>query len=103
MKRSAITIASIFSLACATYGQKIDFSLVEQLQTGISTKEDAIKLLGKPNVVSVGDNGLTVMNWTYAHANSITGKSESSHLTLIFDKYGKLLRKTTGEFNGQNS
>jgi hypothetical protein len=91
------------TISCASFGREIDFTQADKLQPGVSTRADAEKLLGKPNSVSTGSNGMTVCVWMYSHANSFTGKSEAQSLSLVFGADGKLVRKNQSTMNGRTS
>lgn len=98
MKFLIPTITILASLSCASFGHKIDLSLVDQLQPGISTRDDAERLFGKPTGVSIGSNGITVLVWSYSSA--VLGTVEARSLSLVFGPDGKLQRKSHTEVKG---
>lgn len=109
MKQYWIAAAVGLSLSCATIGMKIDTTVVEKFRIGVTTKEDAIKLLGPPTSTTVSDSAdntikeagpMTILIWTYAHATAFTG-AEATSVALWFDSKGLLFRKTTTSNNTQ--
>ena len=98
MKGLLASIVLLLSFACATHGRPVDPAAVSQLQPGVSTVEDAIRMLGKPTGTSTGVNGVTVLVWMYSRANALTGNTEASSLSLVF-KDGKLARKSVSEID----
>lgn len=94
MKRTLI-IPAIALVSCATVGTKIDPSAIETLKVGVTTKEDAIKMFGKPTGTTISTEG-TLLHWAYAHASSF-GNAESSAVVLKFGPDGKLIGKSTTE------
>lgn len=49
-------------------GQPFDYTLVNQIEKGKSTKADVESLLGKPYYTGVGENGKS--SWTYSYSEN---------------------------------
>lgn len=49
MKRTLVLLLCLGLCGCATYGKPIDKSAVEQMQKGVTTKEEVIKKFGQPD------------------------------------------------------
>ena len=82
--------ASFMLLSCMTVGNKFDISKVDQLQPGISTEDDAIKLFGNPTSVSTNpDNKHELLQWIYSQGTLVGGNG--AHLAISFDKNGKMI------------
>lgn len=94
MRKEIAVLGLVLALACATVGRKMDLSLVDRLQPGISTQADAVALLGQPTAV-VKDGQLTSLSWAYAHANAF-GHAEVQTVTLTFGPDGKLVHSVQG-------
>jgi len=91
------TIATIAVLVagCASFGEDFDLAAVDQLQPGVSTIEDAKKLLGEPQSVAKTANGITVYVWMHSKANGLTGNSSAQSASLAFGPDGKMLKNST--------
>jgi len=65
MKRYALCILALFLVGCATAGgRKIDSSAADKIKKGVSTKEDVVALLGKPQLESEHD-GISIFTYIY--------------------------------------
>ena len=99
---------------CASVGRKIDQSKVEQIQRGVSTREDVRKLIGSLDSMTKDSDRREI--WTYFYS-SATSKPESfipivgafaggvnmrtQHTMIFFGEDGKVERYTssTGELS----
>ena len=91
VKALPIVALAIALAGCATVNHDIDLSQVDQLTEGVSTKEDAVRLFGKPTSVTLL-NGTTTYGWGYAHATAF-GATTGKYLSLGFDSSGHLITK----------
>jgi len=100
MKRLFLPLCFTLLLApaCATMGHQIDPAQVEAVTVGVTTKEQALKMLGTPTATSVTTNGMTTMIWSYAHAVVFAG-AKSSSVYLSFGADGVLTNKTVSGTN----
>ena len=93
--RTVLPLAAlIVCVGCATVGTKIDASSVNLLKVGVTSKADAIALLGNPRTVSETSNGTSMLIWAYAHVQTF-GSHESSSVVLTFGADGLLTGKTS--------
>ena len=54
-------------MSCASTGKTIDQDKLSQIKEGVSTKEDVIKILGKPEMINLNSDSKQMM--TYYHFN----------------------------------
>jgi len=97
---TAIAVTAALA-GCASYGEKFDPALIDQLQPGVSTVEDAVALLGPYNGQSVMPDGTRIYTWMYSSANSLTGRSEARSVGLSFRPDGRLLTKSQSSTQGR--
>src|ERR1700683_3430355 len=81
----------LFLAACASQGHPFDMEKAHDLQPGVSTIEDAERLIGKPVSVTHNANGHTVLIWTYAYATGL-GPGGAKQLIIPFDETGTMIR-----------
>ena len=103
-KNSIIRVGAIACLAlslllsaCASRGTDFDPQLVDQLKPKVTKLEEAIQLLGKPNMVSKQADGTKVAQWM--HVSVKMGSSASKTVMVSFDKNDvmvKLLQQSQG-------
>ena len=77
---------------CMTSGVKFTMAEVESLQPGVTTKDEAIALLGKPTSRSTMADGSELLQWMYSEAIYIA--AESRHVAILFGRDGRMLRIT---------
>lgn len=97
----AAIVATIAIAGCASFGDEFDPSLIDQLQPGVSTVDEAVALLGPYSRESVGANGVHAYVWSYSAANGFTGKSSAKVVSLAFGPDGKLLTKSRNSTEGK--
>lgn len=83
----AVTLA-----ACVTVGKKFDIDKVDQLQPGISTTSDAIRLLGPTTSESSMQGNAKLLQWQYSQGTLAGGSG--AHVAILFDANGKMVRVT---------
>ncbi len=90
--RNLITIALLVLAvgACASAGTKFDMSQVDAMTPGVTTFDDAVKVMGKPTSQQFTAEGKMVSVWVYAAA--IMGSASSRSVSIGFDKDGKMIR-----------
>lgn len=83
---------AVFALvACATTGTKFDPAKADQLRPQVSTRADAIELLGKPANETFLADSTTILLWMHS-TGTAWGSGKSGYLSALFDKHGKLVR-----------
>lgn len=75
---------------CVTSGSKFTMAEVQSLQPGVSTKAEAIALLGPPTSVSVMGDGSELLQWMYTEVVYIAG--EGRHVAILFGRDGRMIR-----------
>lgn len=66
--------AALLFTGCVTSGRKIDQTKVDQIQKGVTTRDEVKKLLGAPDQIIRDANGNTTFQYHYVRA---TAKGES--------------------------
>jgi|GraSoiStandDraft_44_1057316.scaffolds.fasta_scaffold348513_2 hypothetical protein len=81
MRNATRVAALVFALGCAHTGG-VNPHQVKELTPGVSTRADAEKLFGPPEVVTVASDGNTHCTWTYSAYPNL--KSRNKALVLSF-------------------
>jgi hypothetical protein len=89
---AALVVICILAAGCATVGRQFELAQLSQLQPGVSTVGDAVKLFGPPMSESTLPNDTTLLQWRYTHVTpaGIT----SVHAAVLFDSTGTMIRVT---------
>lgn len=90
--RLALLAAVLLLPACVSVGGGFDIARVEQLKPGVSTVDDAIRVLGTPMAESTLPSGARILQWNAARAG-IFGAT-ASHAAILFDENGVMTRVT---------
>lgn len=85
--------------ACTTIGKKFDIAKVDQLEPGVSTIADAVKLLGPSTAESSLANNSKLLQWQYSQGSIVA--SSGAHVAILFDQAGRMVR-ITHKFNLNN-
>ena len=64
MKRIVILLC-LSLIGCATSGKLINQDKLSQIKEGITTKEEVINLLGKPDMISLGSDAKEIIMYTH--------------------------------------
>jgi hypothetical protein len=89
--RTPYSIVAMVALAgCASVGQDFSMADVDAMQPGITTFQDAVAKLGKPNSTSMSGDGRTASSWVRVTAG--LGGSSNKTVIIVFDKDGKMIR-----------
>lgn len=90
--RSAIMclVSAVVLGACAVVGTNFDPKLVDQLKPYVTTRDEAERLLGKPNDIARYPNGTVLLQWSYFAA--IGGINSHKHAAVLFDADGVMIR-----------
>ncbi len=86
------TVSALILAACASYGRNFDMNALDSLTPGETTMQEAIAKLGKPTATHKQPNGDTVLGWSYATSNLISG-AETKSASIIFSPDGKMKQK----------
>ena len=79
-------------VGCASVGTDFDANQADQLQVNVTTKAEAVKILGQPRATTVTSEGISVYVWSFAHAVVFAGAT-SKAIYLTFNKDDILIRK----------
>lgn len=85
---AAIAFASLGG--CMTSGVKFTMAEVASLQPGVTTIDEAIRVLGQPTARSSYGDGGEFLQWQYTEVVYIAG--ESRHVGILFDRNGRMVR-----------
>lgn len=100
--RNTMLVAVLALLsACATVGNDIDLSKLDQLEVNVSTVDDAVALFGQYSTQAVGPGGIQTYGWSYARTNGFSGRNESRALFLSFGADGRLLQKSASDLSSR--
>lgn len=83
-------VLSLTLTACMTVGSKFDPNVLDSMQPGVTTLQDASTSLGKPTSISAAPGGGTLLQWIYSQGSLIGGSG--AHIAVLFDKDGKMVR-----------
>jgi outer membrane protein assembly factor BamE (lipoprotein component of BamABCDE complex) len=93
----SVTIAATALLSgCYSQGHDFDSSKASQIQKGVTTEAELVHLFGAPTSRGLDENGMTMLTWSYTHADMATayGLSEvkMKGLMVFLDKDGKVVK-----------
>lgn len=91
MRIQSLLLSVVLLTACTTVGNKFDMDKVHQLQPGMSTRQDAIALLGAPTRIINSSTGKTALEWRYAQGTAL-GTGSAAHATIVFGSDNKMIR-----------
>ena len=76
--------------ACASSGTKIEVAQVDQIKTGITTKNDMMRMFGPPLSQTYTSEGKMMMMWFYNYVGAFGVGMENQSLAVLFDESGKV-------------
>jgi len=85
-------LAALFAsiAACASVGTSFQDDNLAQLQPGVTTLQDAERILGAPpSQTLIGAGGKSVSIWRYVASNGMTGNTTIKEASLVFSPDGK--------------
>lgn len=92
MKKSLTVLLAIFIAGCISFGRPIDQADLDQVESGVTTKAQVIKLMGDPDKISRNND---IITFIYTHTTSQPGMGTSASgsinyitqkVTISFDK-----------------
>ena len=87
-------VSGLLTGACASSGTNFDQTRADQLQPGLSTREDAVKALGKPNNELFNTDSTVILTWMQTKS-SAGGAGKSRHQSIMFHKDGRMVKLLT--------
>jgi outer membrane protein assembly factor BamE (lipoprotein component of BamABCDE complex) len=94
MKLLALVLVALLLGRCvySQIGNRFDISKINQLQPGISTEQDAIRLFGQPvSTTTNPQNDHQLLIWSYAYGTALATGGRAK-LAISFDANGKMLK-----------
>ncbi|MGA9109461.1 MAG: outer membrane protein assembly factor BamE [Smithella sp.] len=85
MKKPLTVLLAIFIAGCVSFGRPIDQADLDQIQRGVTTKAQVIKLLGDPDKISKKNNIITFI-YTHTTSQAGTGTGASGDINYITQK-----------------
>ncbi len=83
---------AICTAGCAQVGHKFDTAVIAELQPGLSTETDAIRLLGPPMTKSIRTDGAHALQWAYGASGAFGAGANAANAIILFDADGKMIR-----------
>ncbi|MFZ1038009.1 MAG: outer membrane protein assembly factor BamE [Smithella sp.] len=91
MKKPLTLLLAIFIAGCVSFGRPIDQADLDQIERGVTTKSQVIKLLGDPNKISKNNN---IITFIYTHTTSQPGMGTGASSVVNY-----ITQKVTISFN----
>lgn len=91
MKRYCILLATVCLTACATSGTKFEMSDANAMRPGVTTYQDAVGKLGKPNGMRMAPDGSRSVLWSWAQVDLFT-QGQARAVRILFDKDSRMIR-----------
>lgn len=89
---TALAGLCLSTAACVTSGPHFTMAEVQSLQPGVTTKDEAIALLGGASSVSDMGDGSTLVQWLYVIGTPYGGAGR--HVSILFGSDGRMVRIT---------
>ena len=101
MKKAVCILVTLLVIGCASYGNILitDESLVSQIIVSETTREQVIGLFGKPTSESIGNDGSSVMTYSYNKRLAYRLTTEGQRATLIIELKDGVVSKVTKSKN----
>lgn len=91
-------VGCFISGCTTTLGHQIDQSSYQQIRKGVSTKDDVMELLGKPNQEIENENGTSIFVYTFTkYSHGIYGLGagvDTQSVTIKFNSKGIVISKS---------
>jgi hypothetical protein len=87
---TALAGLCLSTAACITSGPHFTMAEAQSLRPGVTTRDEAIALLGGPNSISAMPGGSTLVQWLYLAATPYA--SESRHVSILFGPDNRMIR-----------
>jgi hypothetical protein len=83
-----IALAAALLLSCVYQGARFDYEKIPQIQDGVTTQDDVLRLLGQPFEVRrvTGAEGM-FLAWVYRY---IPARGEGAVLEIVFNSAGRV-------------
>ena len=102
MKKLTLLLLPFFLAGCASVGNEMDMSQMDNIEKGETTKAQLLEWFGSPMTVGIDSEGQTMATWIYSAAKSnLIGKMETrlQQLVVIYDENDVVKQFTFNENN----
>ncbi len=69
-KLFCVVAAASLLYGCVSVGHQLDQAKVEQIKKGVTTREQVLQLVGKPDQMTRDGDGIVTFQYVYVHASA---------------------------------
>jgi hypothetical protein len=102
MKKVLTLVAVCLLAACSTFGKPVTQAQLDQIQQGVTTKDDLLSSFGKPLTVTKNSDGTQIMSWGYAKVGFAGSSYSNQALSVVLDYSGKVASFTSSDTSTPN-
>lgn len=102
MKKVFTLVAVCLLAACSTFGKPVTQAQLDQIQQGVTTKDDLLSSFGKPLTVTKNSDGTQIMSWGYAKVGFAGSSYSNQALSVVLDSSGKVTSFTSSDTSTPN-
>lgn len=102
MKKVFTLVAVCLLAACSTFGKPVTQAQLDQIQQGVTTKDDLLRSFGKPLTVTKNSDGTQIMSWGYAKVGFAGSSYSNQALSVVLDSSGKVTSFTSSDTSTPN-
>ena len=102
MKKVFTLVAVCLLAACSTFGKPVTQAQLDQIQQGVTTKDDLLSSFGKPLSVTKNSDGTQIMSWGYAKVGFAGSSYSNQALSVVLDSSGKVTSFTSSDTSTPN-
>ena len=102
MKKVFTLVAVCLLAACSTFGKPVTQAQLDQIQQGVTTKDDLLSSFGKPLTVKKNSDGTQIMSWGYAKVGFAGSSYSNQALSVVLDSSGKVTSFTSSDTSTPN-
>ena len=101
--KKVFTLVAVFMLAaCSTFGKPVTQAQLDQIQQGVTTKDDLLSSFGKPLTVTKNSDGTQIMSWGYTKVGFAGSSYSNQALSVVLDSSGKVASFTSSDTSTPN-
>ena len=102
MKKVLTLVAVCLLAACSTFGKPVTQAQLDQIQQGVTTKDDLLSSFGKPLTVTKNSDGTQIMSWGYAKVGFAGSSYSNQALSVVLDSSGTVASFTSSDTSTPN-
>lgn len=102
MNKVFTLVAVCLLAACSTFGKPVTRAQLDQIQQGVTTKDDLLSSFGKPLTVTKNSDGTQIMSWGYAKVGFAGSSYSNQALSVVLDSSGKVVSFTSSDTSTPN-